>query len=154
MSDILAEAEGKLKKLFLPWTYFKEEDQIYSQQDDTEYDEYGGILSEGKELIAEFHGKDRSKEIIDAVNLLPGLITEIKRLREQVSMTQQKAGSRRKAITDISSRLKKSQEQCNDLMANCDHLRDRCQKAESELNLWRGKQVAQAALARIKEGKG
>jgi hypothetical protein len=78
-------AEASIERLYLPWTYFEEEDQIYSQKDDPEYGEYGSVLSEGKEFITEFLGKHRSMELINAVNIMPQLLAEVKRLRAENS---------------------------------------------------------------------
>lgn len=70
-------SEDAIKSLGLPWTYFQEEDQIYTQKDDIEYGDYGSIISQSKELVCEFLGKGRSLEIIEGVNQIPKLLEEI-----------------------------------------------------------------------------
>jgi len=81
--SILERVKEASEKLALPWVYFSPEDQIYSQNVEVETGDFGEELSKGNELIGEFHGLKRSKEIIDGVNLLPELITEVEDLRKK-----------------------------------------------------------------------
>ena len=77
----LCEARRLVSLLALPWRYDPYDDQIVCENMEAEYGDYGEKLAQWHEQICQYLGEKRSKQIIEAVNLLPLLLDEIEKSR-------------------------------------------------------------------------
>ena len=89
-----------------------------------------GIYHQAIRLLQKEGNLDHHSHIIQE------LVTEIKRLRVELCAAKHHIMRRDEDIANLMKEIAAKDALNNDLMANCNQLRDRCWKAEGELDRW------------------